>query len=65
MMDEAWFERGAIARYGVRVRNPIRLYAGLELAIAVAGVVLVWALPVLAGGHSHHRGVHSSTIHFF
>lgn len=39
-----------IARYGDRVRHPIRLYAGLELAIAVAGTSLVWTLPSLAGG---------------
>jgi spermidine synthase len=39
-----------IARYGDRVAHPIRLYAGLELAIAVAGTALVWALPSLAGG---------------
>jgi spermidine synthase len=38
-----------IARYGDRVRNPIRLYAGLEIVIAVAGASLVWVLPFLAG----------------
>jgi spermidine synthase len=37
-----------IARYGERVRSPIRLYAGLEMAIAIAGVSLVWILPYLA-----------------
>ena len=38
-----------IARYGDRVRNPIRLYAGLEIVIAVVGASLVWVLPFLAG----------------
>lgn len=41
---------GAIARYGERIRNPVRIYAALELAIAVTGVILVWTLPLLAGG---------------
>jgi len=40
----------AIARYGEAIRNPVRLYAGLELAIAVTGVALVWSLPLLAAG---------------
>ncbi len=39
-----------IARYGDRIRNPIRLYAGLEIAIAVAGTSLVWVFPALAVG---------------
>ena len=38
------------AIWSARPESDPPLYAGLELAIAVAGVVLVWALPVLAGG---------------
>ncbi len=36
-----------IARIGHRVREPVRLYAQLELAIAVTGVALVFLLPAL------------------
>ena len=41
---------GIIARFGDRVRQPIRLYAILEFAIAITGMTLVWALPSLASG---------------
>jgi len=37
----------AMARFGARIRRPVRLYAGLELVIAAAGVALVYALPAL------------------
>ncbi len=36
-----------MARYGDRVRHPVRLYAGLEAAIGLAGVTLVLVLPTL------------------
>ena len=36
-----------ILRYGARVERPIRLYALLEIAIAVAGFLLVLALPAI------------------
>jgi spermidine synthase len=39
---------GLAARYGVRVRRPVRLYASLEVAIAVTGLGLVLLLPALA-----------------
>jgi spermidine synthase len=35
------------ARYGDRISNPVRAYAILEVAIAVAGVALVYVLPNL------------------
>jgi len=38
---------GLIAQRGDRVRDPIRLYAVLEVSIAVSGVSLVWVLPGL------------------
>jgi spermidine synthase len=38
---------GLVAQRGDRVRHPIRLYAVLEVAIAVSGVALVWVLPAL------------------
>jgi spermidine synthase len=38
---------GLAARHGARVRRPVRLYALIEVAIAAAGVALVWLLPVL------------------
>lgn len=38
---------GVVAQRGDRVRHPIRLYAVLELSIAVSGVSLVWVLPGL------------------
>jgi predicted membrane-bound spermidine synthase len=40
---------GLVARFGGRIDRPVRFYALLELAIAVAGVSLVWVLPLLAG----------------
>jgi predicted membrane-bound spermidine synthase len=36
---------GLAARHGERLRDPIRFYAVLEVAIAAAGVQLVWFLP--------------------
>jgi len=41
---------GAMARYGGRVRRPVRFYAGLEAVIAVTGVALVYLLPLLSEG---------------
>jgi predicted membrane-bound spermidine synthase len=38
---------GIAARWGPRVRHPLLVYGGLELAIAVTGVLLVWVLPLL------------------
>jgi predicted membrane-bound spermidine synthase len=38
---------GLMARFGARVRRPVRFYALLEAAIAVGGVTLVWVLPLL------------------
>jgi len=38
---------GLCALRGQRIRSPLRLYAGLELAIAVPGLVLVLAFPLL------------------
>src|SRR5258705_14003234 len=35
------------ARYGDRLRNPIRAYAMAEIAIAVTGVGLVYLFPIL------------------
>ena len=40
---------GLAARHGARIRRPVRVYALLEVAIAVLGVALVWVLPVLTG----------------
>ena len=40
---------GLMARYGARVRRPVRFYALLEAVIAVTGVVLVLVLPLLSG----------------
>jgi spermidine synthase len=37
-----------IARYGERVRHPVRFYGQLELAIGAVGITLVWVLPFLA-----------------
>ena len=39
---------GLAARYGDRVRRPVRLYAVVEAAIAVTGLGLVLLLPLLA-----------------
>jgi hypothetical protein len=39
---------GAMARYGARVRRPVRFYAALEAVIAVTGVALVFVLPLLS-----------------
>ncbi|MBW2396881.1 MAG: fused MFS/spermidine synthase, partial [Deltaproteobacteria bacterium] len=39
---------GIMARFGHRVRRPVALYAGLELAIAVTGISLVHLLPMLS-----------------
>lgn len=39
---------GAMARYGSRVPKPLYIYAGLEVAIALTGIALVWTLPQLA-----------------
>ena len=38
---------GLTARFGHRIRRPIAFYAGLELVIAISGVALVVALPVV------------------
>ncbi len=38
------------ARVGGRVARPLRLYAGLEIAVAVTGVGLVLGFPVMAAG---------------
>jgi len=40
---------GLMARHGGRIRHPVRLYAGFEAVIALAGVTLVLGLPQL--GH--------------
>jgi predicted membrane-bound spermidine synthase len=40
---------GLAARHGAGVRRPLRVYALLEVAIAVLGVALIWAFPVLTG----------------
>jgi len=37
---------GISARWGPRVRHPLLVYGGLELVIAVTGVLLVWVLPL-------------------
>ena len=37
------------ARIGDRLRDPLRVYALLELAVAVTGLALVWGLAELAG----------------
>jgi spermidine synthase len=41
---------GLAARYGGRARRPVRIYAFLEIAIALSGVALVWALPLFTEG---------------
>jgi predicted membrane-bound spermidine synthase len=38
-----------VSRIGDRVRDPVRLYAALEVAIGVSGFLLVLAFPALAG----------------
>jgi spermidine synthase len=38
---------GLMARFGARIRRPVRFYALLEAAIAIGGVTLVWVLPGL------------------
>jgi predicted membrane-bound spermidine synthase len=38
------------ARWGARLRSPLLAYALLEVAVAIAGVGLVWGLPWLAPG---------------
>lgn len=43
---------GLSARLGRRVVRPVRVYALLEIAIALSGVVIVWILPALAAGLS-------------
>jgi predicted membrane-bound spermidine synthase len=40
---------GCVARFGARIRRPVRFYAWLELAIAAWGIAVVWILPHLAG----------------
>src|SRR5882762_968556 len=35
------------ARYGDRLRNPVRVYAIAEVAIALTGVALVYLFPIL------------------
>ena len=40
---------GIAARRGLRVRNPVRAYAILELGVAATGIALVLVLPVLGG----------------
>jgi hypothetical protein len=60
---------GAIARYGVRVRNPIHLYAGLEMPASNSQS----PSQALSSSErfrfslvdSHHYGVRSWTIHSF
>jgi spermidine synthase len=37
---------GLVARFGGRIDRPVRFYAALEAAIGVAGVALVWVLPL-------------------
>jgi spermidine synthase len=39
---------GVVARIGHRVRRPVALYAGLEVAIATTGIALVHLLPALS-----------------
>jgi len=41
-----------VARYGHRIRRPVRAYAALEVAVAAAGAVLAVALPDLTGAVS-------------
>ena len=43
---------GLSARLGRRVVRPVRVYALLEIAIALSGVVIVWILPALTAGLS-------------
>jgi len=38
-----------MARYGDRIRRPVRCYAFFEAVIAIVGVALVFGLPQLAG----------------
>ncbi len=40
---------GLMARFGARVRRPVRFYALLEAVIAVTGIALVLILPLLSG----------------
>lgn len=40
---------GCMAKWGARVRRPVRFYAQLEICIAVFGVALVFVLPKLGG----------------
>lgn len=35
----------AAARFGARIASPVRLYAGIEILIAVTGLGLVFGLP--------------------
>jgi spermidine synthase len=37
-------------------RHPLRVYAGLELTIAVCGLVLVWAMPLVGEGYDAFGG---------
>ena len=39
---------GVVARFGHWVKRPVALYAGLELAIAITGISLVYLLPMLS-----------------
>src|SRR5689334_7376167 len=38
---------GWAARFGDRIRHPLRVYAALEAIIALSGVALVYSLPAL------------------
>jgi spermidine synthase len=42
------FGNSLAARLAERIRRPVRIYAGLEIAIGISGVLLVWGLPELA-----------------
>ena len=41
---------GLSARLGRRIVRPVRVYALLEIAIALSGVVIVWVLPAVTAG---------------
>ncbi len=43
---------GLAARMGIRIVRPVRVYALLEIVIALSGVVIVWILPALNAGLS-------------
>ena len=43
---------GLSARLGRRIARPVRIYALLEIAIALSGVAIVWMLPAFTAGLS-------------